>query len=570
MKNYPYYKNIPSFVNIREFIEYIDKKFDNSIAYSFRKDPHDAEIQTRTYKRLCEDVRCLTAALIEHGIPQLGHCALIGKLTYGWVCAYFALLASGTTLVPLDPDWSAEDLADTVTKAECKALFCSDDVLANKADTISKAAGIEKIVAIDYAENDLTVEKLVDEGAVLRENGNINYESARISPDKLALLVFTSGTTGQGKGVMLTQTAILSNVTAALRLINLPFTNRRTVSVLPPHHTFGSTVNILANLLFGSNIYISSGIRYVVKELKEHKPTYLVLVPLYLETFYRKIKGALQESGKEKLLGGLMKVTNAMSRTGLDLRQSLYKGILSAFGGELRLVVSGGAPLSSEIAETFESFGIKILNGYGITECSPLLAANRDRQCVKGSVGRPIHNATIKIKDPDENGEGEICAKGPNVMLGYYKDEAATADVFDEDGYFRTGDIGKIDENGWLYITGRAKNLIILSNGKNVYPEEIEVELAAVPGVIDIVVYEGVSKRGADKNAIVAEIYPDYDFLAKNNIEDKQEYFKKYINDFNRNAVAYKKISILKVRETEFPKNTLRKITRFKIDKTID
>lgn len=569
MKNYPYYKNIPSFVNIREFIEYIDKLHTNNIAYSYRVNPHDDEIQTRTYSRLCEDVRCLSAALIERGIPQMGHCALIGKLTYGWVCTYFALLAAGTTLVPLDPDWSAEDLADTVTKAECKALFCSDDVLANKAETICKAAGIETTVAVEYAEHELTVEKLIDEGAVLRENGNINYESARISPDKLALLVFTSGTTGQGKGVMLTQTAILSNVTAALRLIDLPKI-RRTVSVLPPHHTFGSTVNILGVLLFGANIYISSGIRYVVKELKEHRPTFLVLVPLYLETFYRKIKGALADSGKEKLLGGLMKITDAISYTGLDMRQRLYKGVLSAFGGCLSLVVSGGAPLSSEIASTFESFGIKILNGYGITECSPLLAANRDRQCVKGSVGRVIHNATIKIKDPDENGEGEICAKGPNVMLGYYKDEAATAEVFDEDGYFRTGDIGKLDENGWLYITGRAKNLIILSNGKNVYPEEIEVELSSVPGVIDVVVYEGISKRGAEKNAIVAEIYPDYDFLSKNNIEDKQAYFKKFINDFNRTAVAYKKISVLKIRETEFPKNTLRKITRFKIDKTID
>ena len=295
-----------------------------------------------------------------------------------------------------------------------------------------------------------------------------------------------------------------------------------------------------------------------------------MLVPLYLETFYRKINGAIADSGKEKFFGNMMKVTNSLSRVGLDVRKRVYKGPLAAFGGELKLVVSGGAPLSSEILDTFEAFGIKVLNGYGITECAPLLAANRDKMQKKGSVGFPVPGTRIKIKNPDENGEGEICAKGPNVMLGYYNDSAATADAFDEDGYFKTGDIGKFDEDGWLYITGRQKNLIILSNGKNVYPEEIEVELSAVPGVIDVVVYEGQSKRGLEHNAIVAEIYPDAEFFAKNEVENKQEYFRKFINDFNRTAVAYKKIGVLKVRETEFPKNTLRKIIRFKIDKTID
>ena len=568
MKNYPLYES-KSYVNIREFLAHIENKYDNNIAISFRKAPHDEEVQTRTYARLCDDMRYIATALVERGISSDVHCALIGRLTYGWICTYFAMLSVGAVLVPLDPDWSAEDLADTVTKAECKYLFCCDDVLDSKAKVICDTAGIDTVVAIDYAEHELTIEKLLLEGMQLREDGKRGYESARINPDKLSLLVFTSGTTGKGKGVMLTQTAILSNLHGALRLIRIPDLGR-TAGVLPPHHTFGSTINILGNMSFGTNMYLSSGVRYVVKELKEVRPTHLILVPLYLETFYRKLKAAITESCKEKALSGIMKITNAISRTGLDLRQRMYKGLLSAFGGELKLVVSGGAPLSSEIADTFESFGIKIINGYGITECAPLLSANRDKQQKKGSIGMPVPNAKIKIKDPDENGEGEICAKGPNVMLGYFKDPEATADVFDEDGYFRTGDIGKFDDDGWLYITGRAKNLIILSNGKNVYPEEIEVELASVPGVIDVVVYEGISKRGGEHNAIVAEIFPDVDYLKKNNIENKQDYFKKYINDFNRGAVAYKKITVLKIRETEFPKNTLRKITRFKIDKTID
>ena len=438
---------------------------------------------------------------------------------------------------------------------------------ANKAEEIAEKTNAKTVVTIDFAESSITLDMLREEGEKAIEDGSVAYENARISPDAMSLLVFTSGTTGQGKGVMLSQTAILSDISNGLRILTA---GKRTVGVLPPHHTFGSTINILGNLLLGVDMYISSGIRYIPKELKEHKPEHLIVVPLYLETFYRRILSGIKDSGREKVFGALTKLSDILARAGIDVKRALFKSVRASFGGELSLVVSGGAPLSSEIANTFESLGITVLNGYGITECAPLLSVNLNKYRKSGSVGMPIPSVKIKIKDADENGEGEICAKGPNVMLGYYKDEEATRAVIDADGYFCTGDIGKLDEDGWIYITGRAKNLIILSNGKNVYPEEIEVELSAIPGVIDVVVYEGISKRGGEHNAIVAEIYPDYDFLKKNGIEDKQEYFRKFITEFNRNAVAYKKIGILRVRETEFPKNTLRKITRFKIDKTID
>ena len=226
--------------------------------------------------------------------------------------------------------------------------------------------------------------------------------------------------------------------------------------------------------------------------------------------------------------------------------------------------------LFAEIIAFFEGIGISVLNGYGITECAPLITCNRNLYQKKGSVGMPIVGEEVKIREPNENGEGEICVKGPNVMMGYFNDPEATAAVFDEEGFFRTGDCGRIDEDGWVYITGRIKNLIILSNGKNVYPEEIENEMTAIPGILDIIVYEGQSVRGISHNAIVAEIYPDYDYLEKNGIEDAKEYFKPFVDEYNRRAVAYKKIAVLKVRKTEFPKNTLRKIMRFKLDMTID
>ncbi|MBQ2251740.1 MAG: AMP-binding protein, partial [Clostridia bacterium] len=218
----------------------------------------------------------------------------------------------------------------------------------------------------------------------------------------------------------------------------------------------------------------------------------------------------------------------------------------------------------------FNGIGIGTLNGYGITECAPIIAVNRSKNVVPGSVGNVLDIDTVKINEPNEDGEGEIFVTGSNVMLGYYKDEAATADAFDESGYFKTGDYGKLTDDGILYITGRKKNLIILSNGKNVYPEEIENELVSTPGVTDIIVYEGQSKRGMEYNAIVAEIYPDKDYIEKNGITDIKAHLQKYINEYNKTAVSYKKIAILKVREEDFPKNTLRKIMRFKLDMTID
>ena len=494
------------------------------------------------------------------------HVALVGKMSYEWVLLYYAVMSIGGVLVPLDRDWTAEDLGDTVKNADAEFLFCDKD-LADKVPLIVKTAGLETAVYYLSAESDGSVAALLEEGQKSVEEGDLSYYEARIDPTKLSLLVFTSGTTGKGKGVMLTQNAILSDLFYVLQYIDF---GKKTVSVLPPHHTYGSTVMIIGHTMIGCEVYLSAGIRYVVKELKEQKPEHMVLVPLYLETFYRKIWATLKEKGKEELIRKLIKTSNAMRKVGVDMRKKLFGAVRAAFGGELRTVISGGAPLNPDIMEFFESIGIQVLNGYGITECAPLVAVNRSYRPVPGSVGHVVHIDTVKIADPNENGEGEICVKGINVMLGYYKNEEATLEAFDNDGYFKTGDYGTLDGNNVLYITGRKKNLIILSNGKNVYPEEIENAWTSVPGVLDIVVYEGQSKRGISHNAIVAEIYPDKEYFEKSGIEDLDAYFKTYTDKYNKDAVAYKKIGLLKVREEEFPKNTLRKIMRFKLDTTIE
>ena len=344
----------------------------------------------------------------------------------------------------------------------------------------------------------------------------------------------------------------------------------KTLFALPMHHTYGSTVNLSGHIFMGSEFYISSGLKHILNELKMEQPKHLILVPLFVETFNKRIWSTAERQGKAKALRALIKVSNGMRKIRLDARRLLFGSILSQFGSKLRTIICGGAPLSRELVDTFDALGITLLNGYGITECSPLISCNRNLYQKAGSVGMPIVGEQVKIDNPNEDGEGEICVKGPNVMQGYYNEPEATAAVFDDEGYFHTGDVGYLDEEGWIYITGRVKNLIILSNGKNVYPEEIEMEISNVYGVSEVVVYAGESKSDKSKEIIVAEIYPDYDALKLRGIEDLVLYFEDEIKKINSRSVSYKTVNRIKLRQEPFPKNSTRKITRFKIDKTVD
>lgn len=552
------------FDNVKDLVEKVGDMYKGDYVYTYRVNPRDKDIVKVKYEEMREDVRALATEFIAKGYKGK-HIALIGKLTYPWILVYWATLSIGSVLVPLDPEWTAEDLSDTVTKADVEALFVGKDI-AEKGESIKTITGINDLTILE-GEDENTLSALRSAGKKRLEEGDTSYFDTTPDIEKLSLLVFTSGTTGKGKGVMLSQKAVLSDLADIIPYMDF---QKQTIALLPPHHTYGSSVAILGQTSIGSEIYLSAGIKYIQKELKEQKPGHIVLVPLYLETFYRKIMANIKDQGKEKFVMNAIKVSNGLRKVGIDRRRKLFKAILEAFGGETKMVISGGAPISQEIMDFFDGIGISVLNGYGITECAPIIAVNHSKWVVPGSVGFPLNICDVRIDEPNEDGEGEICVKGPNVMLGYYKDEETTKEAFTEDGYFRTGDYGKFDKNGALFITGRKKNLIILSNGKNVYPEEIETELASTPGVVDVIVYEGQSKRGVENNKIVAEIYPDKDYIEKNNIEDVQAYLQEFINDYNRTAVPYKKIGILKVREEEFPKNTLRKILRFKLDMTIE
>ena len=463
-------------------------------------------------------------------------------------------------------------MASILNTAECRFAVYSSAIDKKIADLCAQVPTLETLIEYGNHLNEkaLFIEDVRREGAELYHAGDNAYYDYEIDPDRLASIVFTSGTTGKGKGVMLTTKNICSDMEQGMYNFNI---TERTMCVLPPHHTFGSTVNFLGHYAQGCEIYISSGLRYIMKELGEFKPTHLVLVPLFVETFYKRIVATAEKEGKLQLLQNMIKVSNLLRKVGIDLRSKLFRSVTQSFGGELSMIICGGAALNQTIIDFFESIGIVILNGYGITECAPLISCNRNEYRKTGSVGLPIVGGKVKIIDPDENGEGEIAYKGPNVMIGYYNNEEATAAVFDEEGYFKTGDYGKIvmeGEDQWIYITGRLKNLIIFSNGKNVYPEEIETDVQGVYGVSEVVVYAGESVSDPEREVIVAEIYPDQEALERRGITDPKAYFEDAVREINKRNVSYKKIGYVKLRSEEFPKNTSRKITRFAIDKTIE
>lgn len=555
---------LKEYATFKELIEKSASEYSNRIAYSYKKDPRSSDISKVSFTKLRADVRSLGTSLLKRDIKGK-RVALIGQFSYEWAVVYFTVISIGAVLVPIDKDWSAEEMASTLKFADIDCIFAAE-AQKSKAERVASETGAP-VTYFDSAEGDDTLKSLVSEGRETFNKEPHIYMMNKCDPYALSLLVFTSGTTGKGKGVMLSQKAVLSCIAYVAPYMD--FSNK-TVGVLPPHHTYGSSVMVAAHVMIGAEVYISSGLKYISREMREQKPGHMVLVPLFLETFYRRILAVAKQDGKEKALFRLIAMSNKLRKIGIDLRKTLFSTVLAPFGGELKMIISGGAPINPEIIDFFESIGVATLNGYGITECAPIVAVNRTKNAVKGSVGNVIDIDEVRILEPNEDGEGEIVVKGVNVMLGYYKDPEATADAMTEDGFFKTGDYGKLDGDNVLYITGRKKNLIVLSNGKNVYPEEIENELVSVRGLLDIVVYEGQSKRGTEHNKIVAEIYPDKEYFEKNGITPSEEYFRPFVDEYNKRAAVYKRIDMIRVREEEFPKNTLRKIMRFKIDTAIE
>ena len=466
--------------------------------------------------------------------------ALIGENSYEWILTYFAVVNSGNIILPLDKELPSQDIVNLL-KHSGAVMFAYSDDYSDVAEYVRENADNIR----DYV-NLNQMEDIIRQGSQMAVDGNTVFEDCKIDDDSVAALLYTSGTTGNAKGVMLSHKNLACDAVAACQHVGIFGSN---MLVLPLHHSFGFVAAVCSMLLKGSEIYINSSLKNVLSDLQKFQPANMFLVPLFVETFYKKVWETAKKQGKDKLLKKMLGVSNTLLKIGIDARRVLFKSVIHSFGGNLKLIVSGGAPLDPKYVEGFRELGINVLNGFGITECSPIVAVNRNEYNRDGSVGLVLPCCEVRISEPDEEGNGEIYVRGENVMLGYYRNEDATRDAFN-DGWFNTGDIGYIDKDGFLFISGRKKNLIILGNGKNVYPEEIENELLRFEYIKEAVVYE-------QDGVIVAEIFLD--------IENETEGAGRLDNDvlqLNKVLPIYKNIGKIKIRDTEFPKTTTKKIKR--------
>ena len=535
----------------------------------FEKDKPFREI---TYKEALKDINGLGTALIAHGLKNK-RIAVIGENCYQWATSYLAAVCGTGIVVPLDKELSSEELKQLVIEAEVSAvLFTKKYEKMFREMKASADTGIEVLVNLNApSEKDgvLSWEELIAEGKKLIAGGDRSFIDAEIYADEMSVLLFTSGTTGIAKGVMLSHRNICEDLMSAPTLLNVN-TWDIFFSVLPLHHTYECTCGFLMPLYKGASIAYCEGLKYIVKNLAEVQPTMLLAVPLIFENLYNNIMKNVRKQGKEKLVRKVLSVNKVTKKVGIDLNKLLLKDILKVFGGRMRVLISGGAAIDPAILEFFNDLGFISVQGYGLTECAPMAALNPDgRKTMRNSsVGHLLPGMEVKIEDKNEEGIGEICLKGANIMMGYYNMPEETAKVI-QDGWFHTGDLGYVDEDDFIYITGRKKNVIITANGKNVFPEELEYYLGRSAFVSESMVWAQEDSSGQD-TVIVATIKPDMEevegAIGKEASEDPAQVEKLLwaeVDKINESLPLFKKIKKITVRREEFEKTTGKKIKRF-------
>ncbi len=524
----------------------------------------DKEQHTFSYNEHKSSFDALRAALIDLGLAGK-KISLCSDQHPDWITAFLSVIGVGGVIVPLDRELQPEQLSGFISITESEAVFLSEreyKLLSPYFDSLPLLRRIVIIGARPDAEIEdervILFDDLIEKGKVKLSEG-ADPSACASDVKELACILFTSGTTGTSKGVMLSEYNLLFSVIQCCRMV--ANTEKDVfVSVLPIHHTFALTTNHLAMSYLGGTTFMNDSLKHTFKNITEVKPTCLILVPLFLETMDKKIWDNVRKQGKEKQVRALMKASNAMRKTGIDMRRTLFSGILNAFGGNLNHIIVGGAPLDPEIIRDFDAFGITVVEGYGITECCPLISVNPFKWRKFGSAGLVADGLEARIDEPSDTGDGEIQVRGGNVFMGYYKNDEATKEAFTEDGWFRTGDIGHIDKDNFIYITGRKKNVIIASNGKNVYPEELEEYLNKSPIIKEAAV---IGRKSDDGVVITALIYPDKDVAG--DVSEKELYEKIFseINLINKGLPTFKHITAIEIRDSEFEKTTTRKIKRF-------
>ena len=546
--------------NVKEFLANI-RTHGNKTLYRYVS---GREYLSLTYSDFCDMVECEAAGLSALGLAGK-RVAVIGETSPEWVSTYLAVMSIGGVIIPMDKELDIKEIEGFLSGVEAEAIVYGKNFNEKLKGAISEHPTLKTFIPM-VGESDgdkiLALSDVMAKGkASLAESG---FCCSERDVSELAVMLFTSGTTGTSKCVMLCERNVFSTVNAACATVEF-FPDDTIVSVLPLHHTY-ELACMLAGMNYGMEIGINDSLRHIMKNFAEYKPTGLVLVPLFVTTMYNRIMTKAREGGKEKLLHFLMGLSNGLRKIGIDMRRVFFKQVLSAFGGRLCKMVSGGAPLNPEMMRQFDAFGITIAEGYGITECSPLISVNPYYALKSGSVGPAVPSCTVRIDSRGKNDrgfeEGEIQVKGENVMLGYYNNEEENKKAFTEDGWYRTGDIGYMDEDGYIFITGRLKSVIVLENGKNVFPEEIEEYLDNIPEVGEAVV---VGRKGEDGETVnlVAVVYPSVDIYGENADKERaySEIHAKILN-LNRTLPAFKHIKQLELRDEPFEKTTSRKIKR--------
>ena len=525
-KEYPY-EDVPHINDLKDMLQQKALLMPEATAFIY---PCESGEMRKTYADLHDDVNAFGEWMYHKKIKDK-HVAIIGENSYEWLVAYFATVNGGSVAVAIDKSLPDEEIISLAKMADTDVVFVSDTYY----EKVKKKATRKVYNLKDFDE-------YLKEGRKLLKDGKNEFSRYEIIPEKTATILFTSGTSGVSKGVELTN----QNIAFEIVHTSMLFAPKGgTLAVLPFHHAFGLVVGILMVTNYGQPIFINKSLKHVKKNMEEFGPQTMFLVPMFVEYFHKQIWLEIEKKGKTKVFKRLMKSTDILRKAKLDLRSKIYGPIKKVFGGNLETIICGGAALDPMYVREFRTWGIEILNGYGATECSPCTAVNRLYHHKDGSVGHLVPGIEVKATE-----EGEIAFRGDLVMKGYYKNPEATDEAL-VDGWYHTGDLGYVDEDNFIFLTGRKKNLIILSNGENISPEELEQDLARDSAVEEVLVYD-------ENGKIVAEIYPD------ENHRDDKEYFEKLKSKVNKGRPIYKQITRVKLRNEEFIKNASMKIVRWK------
>ena len=569
MKNNKKFYDVREIKDIRDLITQSAKLYPERPAFEV-KDSKGAHYEIK-YKQYLEEIQALGTALTDMGLAG-EKIAVAGDNCYEWCLSYMATVTGVGVIVPIDKELLFDDINMILNVSDVKLFFCDRKIakkLNERKDELKKDLTIV-MIHTKKEEGVLDITDLVEKGKELLKNGDTRYLDAEIDPNAMCSLLFTSGTTGMSKGVMLCHRNFCYEVMAAMGVIKI-YPEDCGISMLPLHHTYESTIILFFAPYCGAKVTFCDGFKYVLKNMKEFNPSVFVAVPLLLETVHRRLMKAVAQKPHGLTLFKVGSVlVKAAAKVGIDLKKVFFKEIIDTFGGNMRLIICGAAPINPQILKDFEAFGIQIIFGYGLTECAPLAILNHDRLHLAESVGEVIPGSEAKILDPDENGVGEICVKGDMVMLGYYNNPEETAKVIDKDGWFHTGDLGYMDKKGCFYISGRCKNVIVTSNGKNIYPEELEYHLGTDIRVGESLVLGDENDKG--EVIVGARIFPNFEELSERYGKKADEFsdeelhtiFKEVVDGVNAKLPPFKKIVSFKVRRTEFVKTTTSKIMRHK------